>query len=37
MPYLRILGTTLVLAGSGLLTRPAPAQTAPQPIVVPVM
>ena len=35
MPYLRILGTTLVLAGSAQLT--APAHAAPQPVVVPVM
>jgi quercetin dioxygenase-like cupin family protein len=35
MSYLRIIGTTLVLAGSGQLT--AVAQTAPQPIVTPVM
>ena len=37
MSYLRILGAALVLAGSALCTPPAPAQTAPQPIVVPVM
>ena len=35
MSYLRILGTTLVLAGSAQLT--APAHAAPQPIVAPVM
>jgi quercetin dioxygenase-like cupin family protein len=35
MSYLRILGTTLVLAGSAQLT--APAQAAPQPVVVPIM
>jgi len=37
MSYLRVLGAALVLAGSALLTQPALAQTAPQPIVVPVM
>ena len=37
MSYLRIFGAALVLAGSALLTPPASAQTAPQPIVVPVM
>ena len=37
MLYLRILGAALVLAGTALLTPPAPAQTAPQPIVVPIM
>ena len=35
MSYLRILGTTLVLAGSAELT--APAHAAPQPVVVPIM
>jgi hypothetical protein len=35
MSYLRILGTTLVLAGSAQLTTPAHA--APQPVVVPIM
>ena len=35
MAYLRILGTTLVLAGSTQLT--APAHGAPQPVVVPIM
>ena len=35
MSYLRMLGTTLVLAGSAQLTPPAHA--APQPIVVPIM
>jgi quercetin dioxygenase-like cupin family protein len=35
MSYLRILGTTLVLAGSAQLT--APAHAAPQPVVVPIM
>ena len=35
MSYLRILGTALVLAGSAPL---APlAQTAPQPVVAPIM
>jgi quercetin dioxygenase-like cupin family protein len=39
MLYLRILGAALVLTGTALLTppAPAPAQTAPQPIVVPIM
>lgn len=37
MSYLRILGAALVLAGSALLTPLARAQTAPQPIVAPVM
>ena len=35
MSYLRILGTTLVLAGSAQFT--APAHAAPQPVVVPIM
>jgi quercetin dioxygenase-like cupin family protein len=35
MSFLRILGTTLVLAGSAQLT--APAHAAPQPVVVPIM
>ena len=35
MSYLRILRTTLVLAGSAQLT--APAYAAPQPVVVPIM
>src|SRR5271165_4536929 len=35
MSYLRILGTALVLAGSAPLT--PLAQTAPQPVVVPIM
>src|SRR5262249_33510898 len=35
MSYIRILGTTLVLAGSAQLTTPAHA--APQPVVVPIM
>ena len=35
MSYLRILKTTLVLAGSAQLT--APAHAAPQPVVVPIM
>ena len=37
MSHLRVLGAALVLAGSALLTPRALAQTAPQPIVVPVM
>ena len=37
MSPLRILGAALVLAGSALLAPPAPAQTAPQPIVVSIM
>ena len=35
MSYIRILATTLVLAGGAQLT--APAHAAPQPIVVPIM
>ena len=35
MSYLRILGTTLVLAGGAELT--APAHAAPQPVVVPIL
>ena len=35
MSYLRILGTTLVLAGGAQLA--APAHAAPQPIVAPIM
>jgi quercetin dioxygenase-like cupin family protein len=35
MSMLRILGTTLVLAGSAALT--VPAHAAPQPVVVPIM
>jgi len=37
MSTLRIFGAALVLAGSALLAPPAPAQTAPQPIVVSIM
>lgn len=37
MSYLRILGAALVLAGGAQLTPPVLAQTAPQPVVVPVM
>jgi len=37
MSPLRIFGAALVLAGSALLAPPAPAQTAPQPIVVSIM